>query len=160
MASQPDSAIPYTPSLPKKTLIYVFKGINKLIPWHKLPSYIGVLNLAAYRYELRQHNLHDVYPAPSYQGTLNSPPMPSDFAHTRNSDGLFNDVNQPKMGCIGMRLGRNVPREWTTKPSVDEMMTPNPRVVSQVLLKRDEFKPATILNLLAAAWIQFQVHDW
>jgi hypothetical protein len=24
----------------------------------------------------------------------------------------------------------------------------------------DDFKPATILNLLAAAWIQFQTHDW
>jgi hypothetical protein len=28
------------------------------------------------------------------------------------------------------------------------------------LLKRTVFKPATIVNLLAAAWIQFQLHDW
>ena len=27
-------------------------------------------------------------------------------------------------------------------------------------MTRDEFQPATILNLLAAAWIQFMVHDW
>jgi hypothetical protein len=27
-------------------------------------------------------------------------------------------------------------------------------------LQRTEFKPATIVNLLAAAWIQFQLHDW
>ena len=32
--------------------------------------------------------------------------------------------------------------------------------MSQRLLARTEFKPATTLNLLAAAWIQFQVHDW
>ena len=27
-------------------------------------------------------------------------------------------------------------------------------------MTREEFQPATILNLLAAAWIQFMVHDW
>ena len=27
-------------------------------------------------------------------------------------------------------------------------------------MTRDEFKPATTLNVLAAAWIQFEVHDW
>ena len=27
-------------------------------------------------------------------------------------------------------------------------------------MTRDEFRPATILNVLAAAWIQFEVHDW
>lgn len=64
------------------------------------------------------------------------------------------------MGCVGMRFGRNVAREHTQKPSAEELLSPNPRVVSEVLLKREGFKPATILNLLAAAWIQFQVHDW
>jgi hypothetical protein len=39
-------------------------------------------------------------------------------------------------------------------------MTPNPRTVSTELLTRDTFQPATTLNLLAAAWLQFQVHDW
>jgi hypothetical protein len=33
-------------------------------------------------------------------------------------------------------------------------------VISNELLLRDHFKPATTLNLLAAAWIQFQTHDW
>jgi len=33
-------------------------------------------------------------------------------------------------------------------------------VVSRELLTRDEFQPATTLNLLAGAWIQFEVHDW
>ena len=39
-------------------------------------------------------------------------------------------------------------------------MEPNPREVATRLLHRDEFKPATTLNNLAAAWIQFQNHDW
>jgi hypothetical protein len=32
--------------------------------------------------------------------------------------------------------------------------------VSRKLLTRDTFQPATSLNLLAAAWLQFMVHDW
>ena len=38
--------------------------------------------------------------------------------------------------------------------------TPNPVVVSRELLARQSFIPARSLNILAAAWIQFQVHDW
>ena len=39
-------------------------------------------------------------------------------------------------------------------------MTPSPRRVSLELLTRTTFQPATILNVIAAAWIQFMVHDW
>ena len=39
-------------------------------------------------------------------------------------------------------------------------MTPSPRVVSTELLTRKTFTPATTLNLLAAAWLQFQIRDW
>jgi hypothetical protein len=154
-------AYTYTPGLPQRALIYIFEGVNKLIPWHKLPSYVGVLNIAALRYQLRQKNLHDVYPSPEGQGTPGCPHMSDEqYLHTRHSDGLFNDLSAPKMGCTGMRFGRNVAREHTAKPSEAEIMTPNPRLISEELLNRDTFKPATSLNLLAAAWIQFQVHDW
>ena len=40
------------------------------------------------------------------------------------------------------------------------LFEPNPRTVSNELLARDTFIPATSLNLLAAAWLQFMVHDW
>jgi hypothetical protein len=145
----------YTPNLPQRALIRIFQRINKLIPWHKLPTYIGVLNVSAFRYELRQKNLHDVYPSPTDQGTKGCPVMTDNqYLHTRHSDGLFNDLEAPKMGCTGMRFGRNVPREFTAKPSGEELMRPNPRLISEELLRRDKFKPATSLNLLAAAWIQ------
>jgi hypothetical protein len=39
-------------------------------------------------------------------------------------------------------------------------LQPNPRVVSRKLLTREEFTPATTVNNLAAAWLQFMVHDW
>jgi hypothetical protein len=151
----------YTPGLAQRALIAVFEVINKFIPWHKLPTYVGVINLAAFRYQLRQKNLHDTYPSSSDQGTSGCPHLSDEqYLHTRHSDGLFNDLSAPKMGCAGMRFGRNVPREHTTRPSDEDIMTPNPRLISEELLQRDTFKPATSLNLLAAAWIQFQVHDW
>lgn len=148
-------------SIGERLLISFFKIVNVIIPWHKLPKYIGALNLLAMRDELREENLHDVYPTEDFQGTTKSDPLPeTKYLCARNSDGLFNDLKRPKMGCIGMRFGRNVPRNYTSPPSHEELLTPNPRLISERLLARTDFKPATIVNLLAAAWIQFQVHDW
>ncbi|KAE8454171.1 hypothetical protein EG329_005096 [Mollisiaceae sp. DMI_Dod_QoI] len=144
-----------------KILITTFRGVNALIPWHKLPTFLGVANLLAYRVELDAKNLYDVYPDASYQGTESTCPMKdSRYVTARNSDGYFNDQAEPKMGCLGQRFGRNVSREHAKKPTDAELLTPSPRLVSEKLLARTEFKPATIVNLLAAAWIQFQVHDW
>jgi len=148
-------------SFSDRVLIKIFKGVNKVVAWQKLPNFIGVFNLLAYRLELQKDNLHDVYPDASSQGTKDTCTMKdSRYMVTRNSDGLFNSLEEPLMGCAGMRFGRNVSREHTKKPTDKELLTPNPRIVSEQLLQRAKFKPATIVNLLAAAWIQFQVHDW
>jgi hypothetical protein len=64
------------------------------------------------------------------------------------------------MGSVGCRFGRNVPLELTYPEPELRLMTPNPRDVSRELLTREEFQPATTLNVLAAAWLQFEVHDW
>lgn len=82
------------------------------------------------------------------------------FKDARNFDGTYNSTAMPKMGCTGMRFGRNFPRQYTPKPTEAEIMTPNPRMLSEIFMTRKEFIPATTLNLLAAAWIQFQTHDW
>jgi hypothetical protein len=149
------------PSFGEALLIGLFKPVNAFIPWHKLPSFIGVLNLLAFRDELRARNLEDVYPSPDYQGKKGDPAMnDTKFLNVRESDGFFNDLEQPRMGCAGMRFGRNIPRSHTKAPTQEELLTPNPRIISEQLLARDKFKPATIVNLLAAAWIQFSVHDW
>jgi hypothetical protein len=64
------------------------------------------------------------------------------------------------MGMIGARFGRNVPLERTYPEPADKLLEPNPRLVSRELLTRHEFIPAEIVNVLAAAWLQFEVHDW
>ena len=144
-------------------LVSFFKVVNAVIPWHKFPKYVGAINLLALRYELRAKNLYDTYPDASYQGSPDKEPITdSGYLVERNSDGKFNDLKEPLMGCAGMRFGRNVPRSFTKAPTEDELLHPSPRLISERLLQRPPgtFKPATIVNLLAAAWIQFQVHDW
>src|SRR5438874_2084781 len=64
------------------------------------------------------------------------------------------------MGALGSRVGRNVPLDHAYPDPDDRLLEPNPRRVSLELLTRKEFIPATTLNLLAGAWIQFEVHDW
>ncbi len=61
---------------------------------------------------------------------------------------------------VGTRFGRNAPTDATAPEPLPERMEPSPREVANRLLLRDEFKPATSLNVLAACWIQFQNHDW
>ena len=78
----------------------------------------------------------------------------------RTADGSFNDLHDPDMGRAGTRFGRNVPLAYTYPRADSELLDPNPRLVSQMLLTRKEFIPTPSLNMLAAAWIQFQVHDW
>ncbi|KAK3673080.1 hypothetical protein LTR78_006920 [Recurvomyces mirabilis] len=150
-------------SLAENLVVSFFKLVNKYIPWHKLPTLLATFNLLAFRFELRAKNLYDGYATKEPQASLETDPLlDKRFLGTRNSDGEFNSLEMPKMGCAGMRFGRNVPRKCAKKPTEEEMMTPNPRLISDTFMKRTEegFKPATTLNLLAAAWIQFQVHDW
>lgn len=81
---------------------------------------------------------------------------------SRTLAGDCNALDVPGMGAVGSRFIRMVPINQTWPEGNDTLYTPNPRLISQKLLKRepDAFTPATTLNLLAAVWIQFQTHDW
>ena len=89
-------------------------------------------------------------------------PIPTrpDYLGARTIDGTYNDLDDPLMGSIGSRFGRNVPLGHTWPDELPRLLDPNPRVISRELLTRETFEPATTLNLLAGAWIQFEVHDW
>ena len=140
-------------------LVRHFRRVNQTTEWHLLSKWRGILNLIALRTELRENNLHDT-DGDLTQPKPNCPFDPDPPARMmRTSSGTQNDLDYPAMGCRGSRLGRNLQRGLTA-PDLGRLMSPNPLLVSQKLLARREFKPATSLNLLAAAWIQFQVHDW
>jgi hypothetical protein len=124
--------------------------------WHELPGPVAAIKLVEMRNELREHNLHDTEEPPL---ETSAEPATSEGRNVRTSDGLYNDLSCPRMGSAGMRFGRNVPLKEAF-PDTANLMNPSPRRVSLELLTRTQFQPATILNVLAAAWIQFQVHDW
>ncbi|MBX2865075.1 MAG: peroxidase [Leptolyngbyaceae cyanobacterium MAG.088] len=129
--------------------------------WHKLPTPLALLQLLKFRNDLREENLHDTSHLPG-SGKLPNPQPSPDGSHltARTADGSFNDLEQPQMGMAGTRFGRNVALGAVQAEESPKLMTPNPRMVSRTLMTRDRFQPATILNLLAAAWIQFENHDW
>ena len=79
---------------------------------------------------------------------------------SRTSDGTYNDLAHPAMGMAGARFGRNVPVEDTFPEALPELLEPSPREVSRVALTRHEFQPATSVNTLVAAWLQFMIRDW
>jgi hypothetical protein len=137
-----------------------FGVINWFIPWHRLPLALSAFNLNAFRDALREKNLYDTNTPTEDGAPPPSAPPPPHALYTRTDDGAYNSLEDPRMGCAGTRFGRNVPLDGTYPDEGDALLAPNPRAVSRRLMTRDKFIPATTLNLLAAAWIQFQVHDW
>jgi len=110
-------------------------ALQRLAPWHELPRPLGLLCLIGIRIRLRFHNLYD--PAP------------------RRGPGW-------RTGAARFPFGRNQPL-WAARAEAEDgpLLDPSPRVVSERLLARDgAFAAVPFLNLLAAAWLQFQVHDW
>jgi Animal haem peroxidase/Catalase len=134
-----------------------FAALNRYVPWHRLPQSLALLNLAMLRSELREKNLIDTAPQ-NAGGTACLAPsrIPEAVRTARTHDGTFNDLSQHAMGSIGSAFGRNMRPVYQP----DKFDRPDPILVSRELLTRDTFIPAKSLNVLAAAWIQFQVHDW
>jgi hypothetical protein len=124
--------------------------------WYDLPRSAAGIRLYQHREELREKNLHDTEEPPLENSTA---PPGGEAYPVRTSDGTYNDLKCPRMGSAGMRFGRNVPLSEAF-PDTANLMNPSPRQVSLELLTRTTFQPATILNVIAAAWIQFMVHDW
>jgi hypothetical protein len=135
------------------------EAVDHRIGWEKLPWPLGMLVLIGIRFRLRARNLYD-----TGRGPLDRPPADDDLhanhLTARTLDGTYNDLGDPLMGALGSRFGRNIPPEAGYPEPDDRLLEPSPRRISLELLTRDEFKPATTLNLLAGAWIQFEVHDW
>ena len=127
-------------------------------PWYELPRLLAMGRLIELRNELREKNLHDTEEPPLQKGQV-PPNLDPALKETRTPDGTWNDLQYRQMGAAGRRLGRNFPLEHTF-PDTANLLVPNPRVVSRELMTRHEFQPASALNLIAGAWIQFMVHDW
>ena len=131
--------------------------LDRRFRWHKLPLPLQLLTLMGLRMRLRERNLYDTSSATPAKV---SPPADGRHLTARTADGAFNDLESPAMGSTETRFGRNVPVELTYPENDWALLKPSPRTVSRELMTRHEFLPATTLNVLAGAWLQFMIRDW
>ncbi|HZG66892.1 MAG TPA: peroxidase family protein, partial [Herpetosiphonaceae bacterium] len=134
-------------------------ALDRSVGWDKLPLPLALVVLVGIRDRLRQKNLYDPSP-PLSTDRIPSPTGDARYLIARTPDGTYNDLEYPTMGSAGTRFGRNMPLEHSHREPEPRLMHPNPRTVSRELQTRDTFKPATTLNVLAAAWLQFMTRDW
>jgi hypothetical protein len=150
-------AVGYRQSLPWRLYDAAAELIDRKVGWDKLPTPLGLAVLVGLRDTLRKRNLYDT----SAQPAVNTPPVgpPDPRNRTRRTvDGAYNDLGQPSMGMAGSRFGRNIPIEDTFPDP--RPLEPSPREVSRALLTRHELVPATSVNALVAAWLQWMIRDW
>jgi hypothetical protein len=126
--------------------------------WDHLPWPLGLAVLDVLRDQMRRGDLVDTETIPSLPRPAAQPPV--GYLHWRSVDGTFNDLVTPEAGGVGTRFGRNLKLNQMAATDDATLLDPDPRVVSRKLLTRRHFRPATSVNLLAAAWIQFMVKDW
>ncbi len=114
----------------------------------------GLLERFRQTRELHDKNLY----TPAVKSNLS----PSPVNGARLPDGSWTDRARPAMGSAGMPFGRNIQPGDAKREQQDVHRGPNPLKISEELLHstKQGRKPASTLNVLAAAWIQFQVHDW
>ena len=135
------------------------EAIDRRWRWDRFPTPVSLALIKGIRDGLREHNLFDTNDAAS---TPTLPPEPpARYLVSRSADGSYNDLSAPAMGMAETRFGRNVPPSDAVPEDPHRILTPNPRLVSTRLLARGpEMIPATGLNVLAAAWLQFETRDW
>jgi hypothetical protein len=136
--------------------------------WYHRSWVLGVLLLAYVREQLNANNLNSTYPhgdLVAFQRAGQTPP--TGVSHFRTADGSWNNLADPKEGAANTRFLRNVDFSATHPETGQRLLTPNPREISLELLTRPDgddgrphMEPVVFLNLLAASWIQFMIHDW
>jgi len=122
--------------------------------WYRKSFIGGLLKLSSIRKDLYKRNLFDPY--------VTRPKTSEDCVGKtsyRVSEGHCNDVDDPTMGAVWTRFGRNTDPKINYKKDYD-ILYPNPRTISKELLERKEFLPVDFLNLMAVSWIQYMTHDW
>lgn len=125
--------------------------------WYEHPSLIMQVHaLSSVRDRMREESLFE---GEGIRPTTDLGAPSEEAKQGRTPDGTFNDLSDPWMGAAGTGFGRNAPPSMTITHT-KKLLDPDPRLISRKLMARDSFKPAGIINSLAAAWIQFENHNW
>ena len=130
--------------------------------WDEEDTEPALVKLAVQRIFLERANLHPTYLPGALVDNLEPGDIvcDTDTLTQRTIDGTCNDLADPAAGAVHTRFARNVPLS-EVYPDTANLMNPDPREISRRLLRR-RGPPKTMnhLNMWAAAWTQFQIHDW
>ncbi|CAN7052367.1 unnamed protein product [Brassica oleracea var. botrytis] len=134
-----------------RIILLIVHAVDKMVPWHKLPVFLGMAYLGLRRHLHQEYNLINVGETPV--GTRFNP---ADYPY-RTADGKFNDPFNEGVGSQYSFIGRNCPPvDQKTK-----LLKPDPMVVATKLLARRKLiDTGKQFNMIAASWIQFMIHDW
>jgi hypothetical protein len=139
----------------------------------KLVPAMQIMKLAFMRHSLFANNLVRPYPDGAKTGFCETDDGPPEWARWwRTADGSWNDLHKdadgrydPLVGAAWTRFYRNVGDDIGLE-STRARSNPGTNPVSVRELSRAMLAPrgprteVPFLNLWAAAWIQFQIHDW
>ncbi len=130
--------------------------------WYRRPVFFGILTLAYMRDILNRNSLISSYPEDVLVGFVKDDiALPKGVTHFRTPDGSWNNLKNPKEGSAGTRFMRNATAQAIQKEMSNDLLDPNPRELSRILLTRvDQMIEAPFMNILGVAWVQFQTHDW
>ncbi|KAJ0237310.1 Alpha-dioxygenase 1 [Hirschfeldia incana] len=134
-----------------RIILLIVHAVDKMVPWHKLPVFLGMAYLGLRRHLHQEYNLINVGQTPV--GTRFNP---ADYPY-RTADGKYNDPFNEGVGSQYSFIGRNCPPvDQKTK-----LLKPDPMVVATKLLARRKLiDTGKQFNMIAASWIQFMIHDW
>ena len=144
------------PSILKRGFERAVREIDHRIGWDRLPVPLGLLALVGIRDTMRDANLFD-----NHDVTPSAPPPADDSRHlvARTIDGSYNDLTVPSMGMAGRGSAATSPGRRRARGAA-AALRPEPAHGEQRTALRSVFQPATTLNVLAAAWLQFETRDW
>lgn len=139
----------------------------------KLQPAMQILKLAFMRHSLFANNLIRPYPDGAKTGFWETEDAPPEWTRWwRTADGSWNDLHKdadgrydPMVGAAWTRFFRNVGDDIgleSTRPRSNPGTNPvSVRELSRAMLApRGARTEVPFLNLWAAAWIQFMIHDW
>lgn len=122
----------------------------------------ATLYLGQIRMQLYSNNIFDPYYEVNQSYPVLNTQCTKKYLTYRSIDGRCNNVEVPSMGMCKNRFGRNT--NITIKQVLansNKILYPNPIKLNNLMKRKNgKFIESPNINLLAAAWIQFQTHDW
>jgi len=129
---------------------------------HELQALVADMMLAYLRMEMNRDTLQDPYPGDLVGHAPPGQRRPEWTRYFPTADGSWR-TDDPNMGRAGTRFPHQglSPASDVARNRAEDSSLPNPRQVSRALLAPEGSRKLTpFLNMIAAAWIQFQVHGW